>query len=151
VSHWLDTVPAVNDENPKRWTDGFRSPPSDINVPRPYLTADSVPRHDAPWRPDLARFALSFDGYTAIGSDLGRLANEVSETWALRGRLPDDLVLLRSCLFFEQRRQRHLDQPPGAFPPEGEWLDYVRALVEAIRVFAERGSTKDAAIDGSTG
>lgn len=47
--------------------------------------------------------------------------------------LPDDLVSLRSVLYFEGRRWRHLDQPPSSFPAEGEWLNYVRALVIAIR------------------
>lgn len=99
-------------------------------------TRQPVP--DAPWFPTLCDFALSFDGYAALGDfdRLATLANVASESWQQTGELPDSLVELRACLFFEQRRQRWLDQAPGEFPAEGPWLAYVRALVDAIRMRA---------------
>lgn len=133
------------------WTDGFWSPPSEsTQAYRRRLTAGTVPAPDAPWA-DIIPFALSFDGYAAFGgfASLADVASEAHDEWFRNGSLPADLVTLRSCLFFEQRRQRHLDQAPGSFPPEGEWFDYVRALVEAIRRAIECGGEKTG--DGSDG
>jgi hypothetical protein len=41
---------------------------------------------------------------------------------------PDSLSDLRTCLFFEQRRHRHM----GRIPVDLD-MEYVRALIEAIR------------------
>lgn len=94
-----------------------------------------VPGDDAPWMPDIVEFALSFDAYVHFGGfrELADMANDARRDWDTDRVLPDNLVSLRSALFFEQRRWRHLDQPPSSFPAEGEWLDYVRALVGAIK------------------
>ena len=121
------------------WSDGFDGPRNgEFGDWHQVLTVDSVPASDAPWFPILCDFALSFDGYAAFGDSdrLGDLANAASERWHQKGELPDNLAELRACLFFEQRRQRWLDQAPGEFPAEGSWLAYVRALVDAIRLSA---------------
>ena len=44
------------------------------------------------------------------------------------GTLPDDLDELRAALFFEQRRYHHFGEGP-----DGSDLDYIEALVGAIR------------------
>lgn len=124
------------------WRDGFDGPRTgEFADFHRLLSADAVPAPDAPWQPDLCEFALSFDGYAAFGGSelVADLANAASERWHVGGDLPVDLVELRACLFFEQRRQRWLDQAPGEFPAEGSWLAYVRALAEAIRVWASQG------------
>ena len=51
-------------------------------------------------------------------------------------RLPDSLVDLRSCLFWEQRAWRQSDYDE----PKGRELAYIRALVEDIRAWAETGA-----------
>ena len=103
------------------------------------LTVDVVPAPDSSiW--DLLSFGLSFDAYAywtdhapagKAFSTSGNVGNKVAEQWDRHGDLPDDLVALRTALFFEQRRWRHLDERPD---PETE--RYVRALVDAIRPHA---------------
>lgn len=89
-----------------------------------------VPAEDAPWSPDIARFASTFDGYREFGGvePLGDFANECRERWSADGALPDGIDRLRACLFFEQRRFRHFGEPP-----RGDDDRYVRALLAAIR------------------
>lgn len=96
------------------------------------LTVAGIPAPDADLL-EVWRFALQFDGYGVYGSNpaLGEVANRASERWHRSGELPSDPVVLRSCLFFEQRRWRHL-----AVDPTGRSLEYVRALVESIRAVA---------------
>lgn len=101
------------------------------------LTSEMIPGDDAPWQPDIVNFALTFDGYAAFdGFDpLAATGNITAEEWQRDGALPNDLSILRGCLFFEQRRYRHFDSDPP-----GESMAYIRALVSAIRRLAERAS-----------
>ena len=92
------------------------------------LAEESIPGPGAPWGPDIAEFALTFDGYEALGDRTGDLANATKYKWTETRALPDDLVELRSCLFFEQRRYRHF-----GWDPEEDAMAYIRALIEAIR------------------
>ena len=92
------------------------------------LTEESIPRPDAPWMPDIAQFALTFDGYKALGDPAGDMANATRRGWNENGVLPHDLIDLRSCLFFEQRRYRHF-----GWNPDEDAMRYIRALIEAIR------------------
>lgn len=103
------------------------------------LTVDIVPPADASSR-DILMFGLSFDGYAYWAAEdpssrgtetCGRIANEAAKVWGESATVPDDLVVLRTCLFFEQRRWRHFASEPGP-----ETVRYLRALVEAIRPFA---------------
>lgn len=87
-----------------------------------------VPAADADWS-EIAEFALTFDGYAAMGKACGDLANEMRRRWDATSELPDDLVKLRASLFFEQRRFRHF-----GWAPAGSDRDYIGALLEAIRV-----------------
>ena len=103
------------------------------------LTLESVPSPDAPWYPDIADFALTFNGYEALGGmgPLAETANRVQSEWTLENdKLPDDLVELRSCLFFEQRRDHF-----GQGPDERD-MPYLRTLVAAIRQRVVNRSSK---------
>lgn len=82
-----------------------------------------IPPANAVWK-ELEQFALTLNGYEAIGQRLGDLANE----HARAGTLPEDLTELRGCLFFEQRRWRQFDAPP-----EGKPMEHILRLLEAIR------------------
>lgn len=107
------------------------------------LTEDSIPGPNALWMPDIARFALAFDGYQALGDRIGDLANAAKNEWSENGVLPQGLIELRSCLFFEQRRYRHF----GSDPDEAD-MPYIHALVEAIRAHASSaGSGRDDLFD----
>jgi hypothetical protein len=88
------------------------------------LTPERVPRSTASLD-ELFHFAFTYDGYTEAGSSeaCAEIANARHH-----GTLDD----LRTCLFFEQRRWRHLDTEMGE---ENE--RYVRGLVMQI---AERVS-----------
>jgi 5-methylcytosine-specific restriction enzyme subunit McrC len=87
-----------------------------------------VPPPTAPWW-QLAEFALTFDGYKRFGGfdPLSDMANAAAKAWHNRRALPATLDEARGSLFFEQRRHRHMDSDP-----QGESLDYVRALVRRI-------------------
>jgi hypothetical protein len=94
------------------------------------LSEEIIPAPGAPWFPDINEFALTFDAYQALGGfdAVGDLANRVADDWHQTGRLPEDLVELRSCLFFEQRRYHHFGHGPSE-----EDMPYLWALLEAIR------------------
>jgi len=106
------------------------------NGPPQIRDADLGPRHVP--RSDCAEselhlFALSCNGYAREGNltNCARLADETRARWDEMAVVPHDLRTLRSCLFFEQRRAQKsgngfADGPAGT-------LDYVRALVEAVR------------------
>lgn len=65
-------------------------------------------------------FAQSFDGYDYWGAErCGEIANE---------RRNGTLIELRTCLFFEQRRYRHMAESPSA-----EDTNYIRILVSEVR------------------
>lgn len=90
-----------------------------------------VPQPGAPWHPDISYFALSYNGYERFDGDVGDFANEACDRYRSDGVLPDDVHELRCMLFFEQRRHHHF-----GWDPEGEELEYVRAIVDKIRAIA---------------
>ena len=113
-------------------------------IPNEELRPEHVPASDAPWHPTIAEFALTYDGYEAMGSfgKLTRYAHHRFERWGEDGSLPRDLHHLRSCLFMEQRAVRW----DYSETPTAEELAYARALIEAIRaVVATRGRRRDLA------
>ena len=99
-----------------------------------------IPAQNATWS-QVSKFALSFNGYEELGEDCGDIANATSAEWDATGRLPTDIRVLRGCLFFEQRRTRMgmaFDFAPsdawtGDQPGYGDWVTYMKALVEEIR------------------
>lgn len=74
------------------------------------------------------RFALTFDGYTVWGDQCGGIANLLLDEFQRTGILPVNIRLLRTALFFEQRRYRHF----GREPVDKE-RSYIQALLEAMR------------------
>lgn len=93
------------------------------------LRPEDLPASTANWE-TIGTFALAFNGYHRWpdSPSCGDIANDAKEHYRETGQLPQDLDVLRSCLFFEQRRWRHFGDVP-----EGEDLAYIKALVEAIR------------------
>ena len=59
----------------------------------------------------LFEFAVAFDGYAWWGGveGCGAIANAAAQRWEGTGELPKSLTVLRSCLFFEQRRVHFTD------------------------------------------
>ena len=68
-----------------------------------------------------------FDGYEVHEDNLATLANKVMGEWSESKSLPNDLTLIKACLFFEGRRGRFVD----GYPDESD-MPYLRALRDAI-------------------
>lgn len=78
-----------------------------------------------------AKFAHTYSGYVTFGDrpeDLAPAVRKVWVAWDETGELPNDLDLLRGCLFLQVRGHRHR----GDEEPFNE-LAFVRALVGRIR------------------
>lgn len=113
---------------PSEWTglDGPRH--GEFGDHHRILVTSEVPDPDAP-EPVLLHFALTFDGYDAMGAEnLATTARRTRRRFEKGSTLPSNLVVLRSTLFFEQRSAHHSDAPFGG--------PYVSALIEAIRAAA---------------
>jgi hypothetical protein len=92
-----------------------------------------IPGPEAPIS-EILDFALTFSAYerlNAFGTEpVATIANRARERWVETQETPTDLTILRTALFFEQRRC-HWGNSPG--PEDGR---YYRALVSAIRAVA---------------
>jgi len=84
------------------------------------LTLSNIPNPDASWD-EIGEFALTFAGYNVWGS-FDRCA-EIANA-----RSHESLTDLRTCLFFEQRRWRHI-----GVNPDQKTMIYIREVVEKIR------------------
>jgi hypothetical protein len=100
------------------------------------LRPEHVPTPGSPFWPQIAEFALTFDGYTYRGSfeALANWADKRVSAFAASGSLPAGLSIddLRALLFFEQRRWRHLD-----VALDEQAAMYVDALLTTIRFRTE--------------
>ena len=93
------------------------------------LTLDMIPSPDASWD-EIQAFALSFDGYEHWGS-FNRCA-EIANS-----RNPQNLSEHRTCLFFEQRRWRHM----GADPTQSD-MQYIRSLLDGMCRLVRAGESE---------
>lgn len=102
------------------------------------LKDTDLPPPGAEWW-QIARFALTFDGYDHWGGfdKCAEIGNRWAAAYAQQRILPDSLTDLRTCLFFEQRRWRHFGDDP-----DGESMTYIRALLEGIRDHVSAGGTR---------
>jgi len=89
----------------------------------------NVPNKDSDWN-EISKYACSFNGYEYWGSfdEVSNIANKFNEKYIKDGTLPDSLELLRTSLFFEQRRFRHFGRDPSA-----KEMEYIRAILAKIR------------------
>ena len=93
------------------------------------LSEDDLPPQNAKWEA-INEFALTFNGYEYWGSfdKCADVANQSYKIYVTKGRLPDSVNALRSCLFFEQRRWRHFGECP-----DEETMAYIHQIIESIR------------------
>jgi hypothetical protein len=99
-------------------------------IPNSQLLEEDIPSKRASWL-KIIPFALSFNGYEHCGS-VQKCRDVAKEGVALHKKnkvLNQSLTDLRTCLFFEARRWKHLEKKPTA-----SGLRYIRALIEAIRL-----------------
>lgn len=80
---------------------------------------------------DIWKYALTVSGYDYaekhLGKDCAELASERAQKYQETGRWEGTFEELRCCLFFEQRRYRHLDEELGQ-----EEAERIKALYRAI-------------------
>jgi hypothetical protein len=99
-------------------------------IPNSQLIDGDLPSRYAAWK-NIIPFAHSFNGYEHCGSV--QKCREVARQGVALHKANQDLTQslsdLRTCLFFEARRWKHLEKNPSK-----TGLVYVHALVEAIRV-----------------
>src|SRR3954449_12916412 len=79
-------------------------------IPNDDLRPEAVPGLEAEWYPTIAEFALSFDGYEAMGNRLSNYASRRFERWKRDGSLPRDLSHIRWGLLL--------------LPPAVLWAEY---------------------------
>jgi len=81
------------------------------------------------------RLAHEFDCYAAFPEDLSELANQAIKGWDENKTLPDDLITLQACLFYEAKRSRFIE----GYPSE-EDMGYIDALVNKINSLTDESS-----------
>jgi hypothetical protein len=99
-------------------------------IPNSQLVSSDLPSRRASWN-NIIPFAQSFNGYKHWGSvqkcrDVARQGIALHKA---NQNLNQSLTDLRTCLFFEARRWKHLEKAPSK-----SGLVYVHALMEAIRM-----------------
>jgi hypothetical protein len=83
-------------------------------------------------------FAYTFDGYAHFGMEqCATIANTSLSTFYHSNVLPDELNVLRGCLFFEARRWTLYKQEP-----DNKGLIYMHALIDRIRKKVQEGEPK---------
>ena len=86
----------------------------------------------------IAAFALTYDGYERFERVAEFANNNTALYHADKATINRrTLTELRACLFFEQRRFRHMDEEP-----ENGDLEYIHALLEAILVRVRENKTE---------
>ena len=99
-------------------------------IPNSLLIEKDIPSRRAAWK-NILPFAHTFNGYEHCGSV--KKCREVARQGIVLHKANQDLEQsltdLRTCLFFEARRWKHLEKSPNKAA-----LAYVHALLEAIRV-----------------
>ncbi len=114
------------------------------------LRPEHVPPRDAPWHPTIAEFALTFNGYEAMGNRLFKYAERRFETWKKDRSLPRDLLHLRACLFMEQRAVWWSEHPYAPAGPTPDQFAYAHALIDAIRILVAKRAVRDESLPSDT-
>jgi hypothetical protein len=99
-------------------------------IPNSQLIIGDLPSRRAAWK-TIIPFAQSFNGYEHWGSveKCRAVARQGVALHKANQDLTQSLTDLRTCLFFESRRWKHLEKAPSK-----AGLVYVHALIEAIRM-----------------
>ena len=99
-------------------------------IPNSQLIENDVPSSRASWKKILP-FALTFDGYEQWGDfeKCQEIAKLGIISYRTQKSFTQSLTDLRTCLFYEARRWRHLEKNPNK-----NGMEYIHALLDAIRV-----------------
>lgn len=98
------------------------------------LAPATFPEHGAPFK-DIAALGYTFDGYAEHGMErCAELANTALSAFYHHEVLPDSILMLRTCLFFETRRWLLYDQVP-----DHKARLYIHALIDRLGELLEAG------------
>ena len=99
-------------------------------IPNSQLIEKNIPSSRASWKKILP-FALTFNGYEQWGTfdKCQAVAKRGIDLFRSNQQLSQPLTDLRTCLFYEARRWRHLEKDPNK-----KGMEYIHALLDAIRV-----------------
>ncbi|ADQ14490.1 hypothetical protein [Halanaerobium hydrogeniformans] len=90
---------------------------------------NKIPKEDANWM-EIQEFSLSFNGYDYWGSfeKAADIANQHYNRYEKDNIISNNMEVLRTSLFFEQRRYRHFGSDPGP-----ETMKYLRKIIKKIK------------------
>jgi hypothetical protein len=91
------------------------------------LDITTFPKRRDPFN-TLVNFAYSFDGYKHFGMErCAEIANAALSTFYRTQILPDDINVIRACLFFEARRWTLYKKEP-----DNKGMIYIHALIDRL-------------------
>ncbi len=99
-------------------------------IPNSQLSDHDIPSNRATWKKILP-FALTFDGYEHWGDfeKCQEVAKAGISSYRTQHAFSQSLTDLRTCLFYEARRWRHLQRNPNE-----KGMEYIHALLDTIRI-----------------
>jgi hypothetical protein len=96
-------------------------------IPTSELDTTTFPKRRDPFN-RLVEFACSFDGYAHFGMETcAEICNESLSAFYHSQVLPDDVDVIRACLFFEARRWTLYGKEP-----DNKGLIYIHALIDRL-------------------
>lgn len=103
------------------------------DLPITPISNEALPTVSFPERRDpfdvIVDFGFTFNGYEHYGMETcAELCNKALSAYYHHDELPDDLNLLRACVFFEARRWSLHQQEPDT-----KGLLYIHALIDKIK------------------
>jgi hypothetical protein len=101
--------------------------PSMTLVANEDLEPSTFPKRRDPFD-KIVKFAYSFDGYTHFGMEkCAEIANTTLSTFYHTQVLPEDISVIRACLFFEVRRWTLYQKEP-----DNKGMIYIHALIDRL-------------------
>ncbi|MGL4609430.1 MAG: hypothetical protein ACRCYY_07060 [Trueperaceae bacterium] len=105
------------------------SPPNSpvTSIANEDLDANTFPKRRDPFE-KIVQFAYSFDGYAHFGMEkCAEIANATLSTFYHTQALPEEINVLRGCLFFEARRWTLYQKEP-----DNKGIIYIHALIDRL-------------------
>jgi hypothetical protein len=91
------------------------------------LNVNTFPKRRDPFN-KIVEFASTFDGYAHFGMNkCAEIANTALSTFYHTQVLPEDINVIRACLFFEARRWTLYQKEP-----DNKGLIYIHALIDRL-------------------
>jgi len=90
---------------------------------------NNISKENSNWM-ELQEYSLNFNAYEYWGSleKVAEIANQHYKRYEKDGVISNNIEVLRTSLFFEQRRYRHF-----GYDPEPETMEYLRTIIKKIK------------------